>query len=359
DVAGVRPRVVAPAQMHSQPFGRDVAERVVERGDVHADALAKLLGREVRELHVPTHREVGAVDLQGDAGLGDRLVLVAQPLGECEDILFVAGVVLVGKEQRGHPGRSRAHEGLVPARQALEALGVLARGVHVDDLDRRSARRRLAACTAGVAEYPRLGAGELLEVGKLVLPGLAAEARQPVLDVGRVAGLRHLAIADDADPGPFLALDHVSRRTLDRLVECALVDRLAALAGEHQREQVVGARQAPRVGGTEAAHASSARTIAAPSAIAFILPNATSRGRYLSPQSGATMIFSAGTCGSARRMRAATVSGVSTSCVDRSSTPRMIVLPGSVSSTEVSRFDCAVSIEICLTSLLPSSGRNE
>ena len=39
----------------------------------------------------------------------------------------------------------------------------------------------------------------------------------------------------------------------------------------------------------------SARTIAAPSTIAFILPKATSRGRYFMPQSGATTIFSAGT----------------------------------------------------------------
>src|SRR5690606_15785768 len=158
--------------------------------------------------------------------------------------------------------------------------------------------------------------------------------------------------------GLLLPVDHVSRRPLDRFVERGLVDRLAALAREHQLQQVVRARQAAGVRGPEA-HASSSRTMRAPSTIAFILPNATSRGRYLSPQSGATMIFSAGTCGSARRMRAATVSGVSTSCVERSSTPRMIVLPGSVLSTAVSRFDCAVSIEICLTSLLLSSGRNE
>ena len=43
----------------------------------------------------------------------------------------------------------------------------------------------------------------------------------------------------------------------------------------------------------------------------------------------------------------------------RSMTPRMIVLPGSVARTEVSRFDCAVSIEICFTGESASSGRNE
>src|SRR5271170_6332673 len=37
----------------------------------------------------------------------------------------------------------------------------------------------------------------------------------------------------------------------------------------------------------------SARTIFAPSTIAFILPNADSRGRYFRPQSGATMMSSA------------------------------------------------------------------
>ena len=58
-------------------------------------------------------------------------------------------------------------------------------------------------------------------------------------------------------------------------------------------------------------------------------------------------------------MRAATVSGVSTVMSDRSRTPRMIVLPGSFSSTEVSSDDCAVSIEISFTQQADSSGRKE
>ena len=105
--------------------------------------------------------------------------------------------------------------------------------------------------------------------------------------------------------------------------------------------------------------ASSWRTILAPSTIAHIFSKAMSRGRYFRPQSGATMMRSAGTCGSARRMRAATVSGVSTLMSERSSTPRMMVLPGSFSSTEQSRLDCAVSIETCRTGDAASSGRNE
>ena len=60
------------------------------------------------------------------------------------------------------------------------------------------------------------------------------------------------------------------------------------------------------------------------------------------------------------RIRSATSSGVSTSAPSsRSSTPRMIVLPGSPSSTEQSSSDCAVSIEIWSQPAPASSVRNE
>ena len=77
--------------------------------------------------------------------------------------------------------------------------------------------------------------------------------------------------------------------------------------------------------------------------------SAASRGRYFMPQSGAAMSSPTPLWGSARRMRSATVSAVSTSAVSSAMTPRMIVLPGSASSTERSRPDCAVSIEIWST----------
>ncbi|MFN7159078.1 MAG: hypothetical protein ACK4MR_10355, partial [Erythrobacter cryptus] len=68
--------------MHAQLFGGDVAQRVVQGGDIHADALAEVFEAEVRELHVAAHGKIGAIDLQGDARRGDGLVFVAQPLGE-------------------------------------------------------------------------------------------------------------------------------------------------------------------------------------------------------------------------------------------------------------------------------------
>src|SRR2546422_8017372 len=97
----------------------------------------------------------------------------------------------------------------------------------------------------------------------------------------------------------------------------------------------------------------------APSTIAFSFSNATSRGRYFIPQSGATTMSFDATKGRARRMRAATFSGVSTVISLRSITPRMMVLPGRVFSTEQSRLDCAVSIETWLQLQPASSPRNE
>jgi hypothetical protein len=58
---------------------------------------------------------------------------------------------------------------------------------------------------------------------------------------------------------------------------------------------------------------SPARIRSAAATFAFISSNATVRGRYFMPQSGAKMRHSDLTYGSARRIRSATISGVSIS----------------------------------------------
>src|SRR5690606_28587957 len=71
---------------------------------------------------------------------------------------------------------------------------------------------------------------------------------------------------------------------------------------------------------------SSARSTRAAPASARSLPYADSRGRYFMPQSGARTSRSGAWWAKARRALAATVSTLSTSGVDRSSTPSTIVL---------------------------------
>ena len=75
------------------------------------------------------------------------------------------------------------------------------------------------------------------------------------------------------------------------------------------------------------------------------------------PQSGATTSRSGGITVSARRIRLATASGVSTSVEPRSSTPRTIDLLGSARSTSGSSPGWAASSETCVAAHASSSPR--
>ena len=76
------------------------------------DALAEFLEVEIGILDVPAHAEIGAVELQHEAGLGDGLVFVAHRVGDGVDVGLEILVVVVAEEQRHHAGRGGAHEAL-------------------------------------------------------------------------------------------------------------------------------------------------------------------------------------------------------------------------------------------------------
>ena len=89
-----------------------LATRVVERLDVQLRLLAPLGNGQVGVLDVAAHAEVGAVDLQHDAGLRDRLVLLAHRIGDREEVRLLGRVVLVAEEQRHDAGRRGGEERL-------------------------------------------------------------------------------------------------------------------------------------------------------------------------------------------------------------------------------------------------------
>ena len=74
-VAMVRARVVAPAQVHAHAIRGNVRGRGVQHFDVLPRVLPEFLDRPVGEFSMTRHRQVGAVELQQEAGLDDRLVL--------------------------------------------------------------------------------------------------------------------------------------------------------------------------------------------------------------------------------------------------------------------------------------------
>ena len=177
-------------------------------------------------------------------------------VGDGEQIGLVARVVVVAEEQRDDAGRGGAHEQArspgVCASAALQIGDVPLRGAGVAHADRAVAGRRLAARAAGIAEdLP----GQRREVDEVLVDEAvagAAEARQPVLDVGGVARLRHLAVVDDVDAGLDLLADDLGHRRADRARRAPRLDRHAFLLGEHHADEVLRPRQAAGMRGEKA-----------------------------------------------------------------------------------------------------------
>ena len=104
---------------------------------------------------------------------------------------------------------------------------------HLADAPRTPVGRRATALGLAFQE-----AREILQVGGSPSRGIAGEPGDPVLDVGGVADLGHLAVGDQIDAGLDLAPDCLVDAGPDRLVEHRRVNRLLAL----DREQHVGHR---------------------------------------------------------------------------------------------------------------------
>src|SRR6185437_1260029 len=108
----MRSLVIAPAQMQADAFGRNIAQRMVERLDMQLGDLAKLGRAGAGELDVAAHREVRAIDLQQEARAMDSVVLDLHRVGERGDIRLVGRVVRVAEELRDHARRRRAQKSL-------------------------------------------------------------------------------------------------------------------------------------------------------------------------------------------------------------------------------------------------------
>ena len=81
-IVGVRPFVVAPADVQPHAVGRQALGRGIERGDVALGDLAELVVGEMPVLVVARRGEIGRVDLQDEAGLDDRPVFGLHRVGE-------------------------------------------------------------------------------------------------------------------------------------------------------------------------------------------------------------------------------------------------------------------------------------
>ena len=88
--------------MQPHSLGRNVADRRIDRID-HAVAERDEIGeRPIRECIVLFAREIGAIELQQEAGIDNRLVFVAQRDAERAQEFFLGLVVLVLHNRRYH-----------------------------------------------------------------------------------------------------------------------------------------------------------------------------------------------------------------------------------------------------------------
>ena len=285
-VEGVRAVPAAEADVIADPLLGDAPERVVEGLDpqlrpapVVGDRAAE---REDRVVLVHEHR---VVDLEQEARLDDAPVLLVERVGDREDELLLARVVLVAQpvDARRSHDREECVGHLDASERALEAGDVaLERGGVVLDrpgaepepslgLDLGRARPLLALDAHLVLDL----AGERgVVLGVELREGLPVAARRQdvaalerhhpplepadaLVEVGDPGGLAHLAVVDDVDSRPRLAPHHVVDGVGERLLVRRLVDGLAARLGREEVQQGAWTREAAGVRGQDPVHQSS------------------------------------------------------------------------------------------------------
>ena len=205
-------------------------------------------------LDVPSHAQIRAVDLEDEAPPCDRLVFLPHRVGDREQVRFLGRVVLVAEEERHDARRGGRQERVfdLDARERrLQVVDVGLRRLRVAHADRRVARRRLPARAPGVAEHALGEVGEADEILVDERVAGAAEAGEAILDVGRVARLAHLAVVDDVHARLGLLADDLLDGGRDATRQRSRVDRHAFLLRVHHPDQVLGPRQAARVGREE------------------------------------------------------------------------------------------------------------
>jgi hypothetical protein len=89
--------------MHPHAVGRQILHRGVERLDIRRDDFA-VVGDADAGIERVGHGEVGAVELQDEAGRGDRVVLLFHRVGQRAQVCLLVLVVPVGHKPGDDPG---------------------------------------------------------------------------------------------------------------------------------------------------------------------------------------------------------------------------------------------------------------
>ena len=208
--------IIAPAQMQARLLRGHVFQRVIQRLDL---CLRRLL--EARRIHaaeqdMPTHRQIGAIHLQDQAGFGDLLVFYFEHISQRPKIFFFCWIILVGLKAGDDARRCRIHEGFIRARfffRRQQVGDVLLQRAKIFDRDG-------VAHDGPMINRRAASVSQALFIGGIIIQILRRRPRhigdfetgEAMPHVGDVADLAHLAIADDIDASRHLLLRHFKHR---------------------------------------------------------------------------------------------------------------------------------------------------
>ena len=202
------------------------------------------------------------IDLQQNARIHDRLVFLAQRIGDGEQIFLFGLVVGVALPIRHAGRRDRRHEdflslGAVKRRLEIVDVGLQLRRAAIGD-GRGANHMVLARSHVALPVEFRKGSC-FARACPWALPRhvlVDLEAAKAFVDVGDEARLAELAVIDDVDAEINLRADDLGDRGAQARGVRLRVDRLSLLPRLHDIEQIGGTRQAADVGGEDSVGAS-------------------------------------------------------------------------------------------------------
>src|SRR5579859_7645922 len=154
-VAVVRSLIIAPADVHANPFAWNVAQTIVDGGDHAFDKAQEIAERPVLKRDVMLERQIRAIELEQKTLVCNRFIFDLKRAADRSEV-GVLGVVMLVLDRRYHDaggggGQERLHEtafavapALLKHRAEIGAFAYRLGGADIVDLADHLRRRKIA-----------------------------------------------------------------------------------------------------------------------------------------------------------------------------------------------------------------------
>ena len=111
DIVMMGPLVIPPAQVHPHAVGRHIFQRGIQGLYLRPRRLFESGCIIIAKTDMPTHRQIGTINLKQQTGFGDPFILDLHHRGQGAQIILVILIVFIGLEDSDHTRRGRIHKG--------------------------------------------------------------------------------------------------------------------------------------------------------------------------------------------------------------------------------------------------------